>query len=437
MKGNRRAIIALFLLLSGATALEAATHDYGLGLRLATKFYGANRCGNASSWCHGACHTQDGQSASTDLSLGWHDCGDHIKFGQTGPYSAAALLLGYLEFPSAYQDVASPANSAAPSNGIPDILDEVKYETDYLLKAVQTGRLYFQVGAAGDHNQFVEPAYQSGLAVADGGDPRAVNSVTTGASNVAGDVAAALAYMSIAYRPYNAAYADQCLADAIIAFNIGDASHNTQGGVGGFYGASNWADDMAWGAMAIYRANNLATYLTKGQQFHNDGNFVMPTNWAFCYDHVEPAAVYELWRATGTAIYRTELTDEMTAYRGRQASCGYAHLTQWASLRYAANMAFVALLTYKVSANAADYTFAKANIDFILGTHSAIASNAPANFSFLIGYNVLGGGFPRAPHHRAAFGSGANWTTRWDQEVATPYSVTYVHQLDGALVGGP
>jgi hypothetical protein len=437
---NRYLLVAFLLVLFTFSGLvQAATHDYTTAMNLATRFYGANRCGNANSWAHGACHTQDGTANSTTLTLGWHDCGDHIKFGQTGPYSAAALLLGYLEFPTAYADTYGPVNSAAPGNGIPDVLDEVKYETDFLINAVQTGRLYYQVGIGGDHNTFAEPAYQSSLTTADGGDPRDAYSVTSGASNVAGDVAAALAYMSIAYRPYNATYADLCLAKAVTAFTIGDANHTTQSGTC-CYSAANWADDMAWGAMALYRATGSATYLAKGQGFYADGNFTMPTNWSFCYDHTEPAATYELYRATNTAAYLTKLQDEMTVYRGRMTSCGYAHLAQWASLRYAANMAFIGVLVNKQSGGATtdqNYIFAKSNIDFILGSHIDLGGNAPVSFSFLIGYNVMGGGFPKAPHHRASFGYGSDWQTHWDAERATPYSQPFLNRLDGALVGGP
>ncbi|MBN1306482.1 MAG: glycoside hydrolase family 9 protein, partial [Chitinispirillaceae bacterium] len=66
--------------------------DYNSALEAAIKFFDANRCGpdagkdNAFSW-RGACHVDD-KDGGVDLTGGYHDAGDHVKFGLPQCWSA-------------------------------------------------------------------------------------------------------------------------------------------------------------------------------------------------------------------------------------------------------------------------------------------------------------------------------------------------------------
>jgi hypothetical protein len=451
----KKILLSLFMLFCLSSQSLFAVHDYINALYLTTYFYGAQRCGNTSSWIHGACHVKDGQAQGLDLTGGWHDCGDHVTFGQTAPYSAGVLLEGYLLKPASYKDTYSPANSAPPSNGIPDVLDEVKIFTDFLLKAYSGGRVYYQKGDGTlDHKHMCEPRdYSLNYTVTEGGESdgsRPMTSCTSGASNIMGDSAAALALMAIAYQPYDAAYATQCYNMAKNYFTVGDTSPAAVGAAGGFYPAANWQDDMGWGAATIYRASVArgapeASYLTKATTYVAAGQ--TPGSWPLCYDHTEFLGHYNLYKISGAAADLTWMTNDVTYYKGKMVTCGtgsYAWVTGWGSLRYAANMAFAAALLHSVSNVAADYTFVKNNVDFTLGTHGDVAGspNCPAGRSFVVGYtnpdNAAAGSVAH-PHHRAAFGKtkagGAD--TLWASENTSPGSVPYAYVLKGALVGGP
>ena len=123
-------------------------------------FYDANMCGTGAaensriSW-YGNCHAYDAQvplqpmdekSVGTNLSAafieankdvldpdgdgcadvagGFHDAGDHVKFGMPENYSAAALGWGYYEFRDAYKAV-----------GQDDHIETIlRYFNDYLMK---------------------------------------------------------------------------------------------------------------------------------------------------------------------------------------------------------------------------------------------------------------------------------------------------------------
>ena len=428
----------LLLGFSGFSTL-AQTHDYPNAQHLSTRFLGAQRCGATNSWMHGACHTKDGEAVGKDLSGGWHDCGDYIKFHHTGPYAAIMYLIGYDYFPEVYPDNYSQSNSAGSPNGIPDILDEVKIETDYLIKGVQNGTVYWQVGGAEDHNSFSEPVTNSTEKNYNGGTSavRPVFSTTSGYSNACGDAAAALALMSIVYKKFDATYAATCLTKAIEYYNVGKISPASSNAEPlDFYSFTDYKDEMGLAAITIYRANNTASYLTDATTYSTGFNTAEP----LFYGNVSWLAYLQMYKATGTASYLSKVTSHINGVKTKNATCGYYHYDNWGSLVYAANEAFLASICHSINADAASYTFAKANVDFILGSHStAVGTSAPANFSFVIGYNVLGGGAPKSPQHAASFGYKTNedpWT-KFTNEKNTPGSVPFKYPLNGALVGGP
>lgn len=108
------------------------------------------RCGSPKStpfaqtgWSDSACHTYNLQdtdcrlynnnnpSTSKNLSGGWHDAGDYNKYVNFTFSALIDMMLAYRENPNAWGD---NFNIPESGNGIPDILDEIKYELDWILK---------------------------------------------------------------------------------------------------------------------------------------------------------------------------------------------------------------------------------------------------------------------------------------------------------------
>lgn len=427
------------LIFIGSYPLLYAQHDYATAQHLATRFLGAQRCGATQSWMHGACHTQDGEAVGKDLSGGWHDCGDYIKFHHVEPYAAITCLVGYDFFPEAYPDNYTQANSAPPSNGIPDILDEVKIETDYLIKTVQNGVMYWQIGGAKDHNDFCEPVTNSTLPLYNNSSVRPVFSTTSGYSNACGNASSALALMSIVYRSYDNTYADLCLTKAIEYYTIGKinpASSNANPST--FYAFSDYQDEMGLAAITLYRATNTSSYLTDATAFVNTNKFKNVTDPDY-WGNVKWLCLMEMYKATNTTSYLDQIGVHLST--SVLSGCNYYDYSNGGGsgqFEYTASEAFLACLYHAASNNASAYTFAKANVDFLLGSHPAISADAPANMSFVIGYNILGGGYSKYPQHAAAFGK-TNPNTVWDDyttETNTPGSISYKYVCEGALVGG-
>ena len=134
-------------------------YDYADALKKAIWFYDANKCGsdvasgNVFSW-RDACHTGDGDQAGLDLTGGYHDAGDHVKFGLPQAYMASMLEWALYEYRSTFDN-----------NGLTNtILETIKYATDYFLRShPDADTFYYQVGDGNtDHGYWGSPEYQTG-----------------------------------------------------------------------------------------------------------------------------------------------------------------------------------------------------------------------------------------------------------------------------------
>ena len=83
-----------------------------------------------------------------DLSGGWFDAGDTNKYVTFADTPVHQLLTAYQENPAAFTD---DFNIPESGNGIPDVLDEVKYETDWIKKMQfsSDGSVALKVGSLG------------------------------------------------------------------------------------------------------------------------------------------------------------------------------------------------------------------------------------------------------------------------------------------------
>lgn len=123
-------------------------------LKLATRTYLYQRSGFkkespyvAEAYADGASHLgflqdlncrdvlqPDNAATEKDLSGGWYDAGDYNKYVNFTYTVLHELLAAYETFPEAYGD---DWNLPESGNNTPDILDEIKWELDWLLKMQQ------------------------------------------------------------------------------------------------------------------------------------------------------------------------------------------------------------------------------------------------------------------------------------------------------------
>ena len=128
--------------------LNGYSHSFTIGdsiyddlLNDVVRMFFYQRCGTAlppelaGDLAHGQCHMEIakvyGHEEMLDVSGGWHDAGDYGRYVVTAAKAALDLMLAYSFEPELFTDDQRITESG---NGIPDILDEVRYEINWLLK---------------------------------------------------------------------------------------------------------------------------------------------------------------------------------------------------------------------------------------------------------------------------------------------------------------
>jgi len=140
-------------------------------------------------------------TGTVDVSGGFHDAGDHVKFGLPQAYSAMTLGWGVYEFKDAYVKTGSYDHT----------MEELRWFTDYFLRSTfrdSSGKVIafnYMVGRGGvDHTFWGAPELQDGTKY-----PRPATFAYAGApaSDIAAQTAAALAIEYLNTKDSDATYA--------------------------------------------------------------------------------------------------------------------------------------------------------------------------------------------------------------------------------------
>jgi len=424
LKSTPIAIMAMVLFLS-QTAI--ADYNYGEALQKSIYFYMQQRCGplpadNPVIWRADSC-LNDGADVGQNLTGGYLDAGDNVKFGLPMASTVATLSWGLYEYRNAF----------ANAGQLDKVLDDIKWGTDYFIKChTDTNEFYYQVGAgSADH------AWWGPVEVIEEVMTRPSYKVTAASpgSCVVGGTAAALASASIVFKPTDPDYASLCLTQAQQLFDFAYTTQSDSGytAANGFYNSySGYWDELSAAAAWLYLATNDANYLNKAESCATHWGMEGQTGywgykWTHSWDDMHYMAQILLARATGKQIYIDSIERNLDYWMPgggiTYTPGGLAWLDSWASLRYAANASLIAFVWADDShGNAAKKTgyrnFAVRQIKYILGDN-------PRAGSYIIGF---GANYPQNPHHRTAHGS-------WANSIHTPSQTRHV--LQGAMVGGP
>lgn len=128
------------------------------------KYIRAQRCGY-NPFLADSCHSHDGiivdhpalSGTPIDVRGGYHDASDHLRYTATTATSVYQMMFAYNRSPEVYGDWFDAAGEQG-SNGIPDILDEVRWGLEWLLKMnPDSGVMFNQVADDRDHRGFRLP----------------------------------------------------------------------------------------------------------------------------------------------------------------------------------------------------------------------------------------------------------------------------------------
>jgi len=387
-------------------------------------------------------------SGEVDLSGGFHDAGDYIKFGITTGYAAFTLAWSMVEYPESYRNT-----------GLEDeALSLLRWVDDYFMKMTffdangDVIAFAHQVGDASDHSCGWMPPELRRIDFC----PRKGYFATdeNPAADVTSDAAAALALTSMLIRAKDPAYADKALKYAIALYKFAKKHPAAVGtAAGGLYSSEYAYDDLAWAAIWLYKATgDTKSYIDDilGPDGNGGGwldgfpglrtSCMVYTNtscWfeshTYCWNSLRTGVflkMAQIMRDVGhpyaEAMRKIAREDSMKWADGRvtQTPGGFSILNSWGSARYNSAAQFVALLYAKhfgdVDPDAAKAitAWAKKQIDYTLGKN-------PLGKSYIMGFTNK---YANQPHHAA--GHASIWG-----EPAVP--VENRHIIWGALVSGP
>lgn len=351
------------------------------------------RCGSVvedDTFGHKACHntlaTIYGTDEKIDVSGGWHDAGDYGRYVVTGAKTVADLLYAYQTAPQLFQDDTGIPESG---NGVPDILDEARYEIEWMLK--------MQDSSGGVHHKVTCATFPGYVMPEEETDELIVTPIsTTATADFCGTMALAYEF----YQEIDANFAKQCLdagekAWNFLAENPNLIFKNPTDIVTGEYGDNSDRDERYWAAAQMWQATGKEKYLTAvesiGVQSGMDsanlgdyGNIAILT-----MDGIDKDS--DVYRKTKNAILRsadTYVADSAKNMFGFSVTQYYQG--GWGSNMKACNQGILMGYAYQLTGEQKYLNAANADLNYLFGCN-------PLGICYLTGYGTVS---PEHPHHR-------------------------------------
>jgi endoglucanase len=202
-----------------------------------------------------------------DVRGGWYDAGDQGKYVVNGGIAVQQLMSSFERTKTAVTAAhgAGLADSTlrVPERGnkVPDILDEARWELEFLMRMqVPAGRPF-----AGMAHHKIHDANWTGIPMQPQNDPeqRELHPPSTAATL---NLAATAAQCARLFAPYDAAFSAKCLTAARTAYAAAKANPakpaQDLGGGGGGYGDGDITDEFYWAAAELYLSTGEPAYLT-------------------------------------------------------------------------------------------------------------------------------------------------------------------------------
>ncbi len=389
---------------------------------MTTRFYGAQRSGQGPNW------VLDGTNNPTsftnekyngkDVSGGWFDCGDHVMYGQTQGFASYVLALSFAEFTKGFYDLYTGdytdykaskdyTRKGGKPNDIRDLLEELRYEADFWVKAAIDENNFVTVKGNGnqDHNKWVTAGAMTKLGTGDGGEPREIKGNADDAYTP-GMAAAMLAVM--ARMDPDEKNREKYLKAAKTAFAY-SKKHKGVTNSQGFYESSwwqgIWEDGPCLAAMELFRTTRDSSYVTEARKFYDKINFEKNQFTRLSYSDASPITYilgdfYFKWHPqgdlAGTENYLGNMYN-LPDYKNKDIFIKDAKTAGFPT-RSPSGGAFLYALYAKFSKdNIYDEAIEK-NIAYLLGDNND-------KKSYVVGYTRNGAKAPTRPHHRGYYGN--------------------------------
>ncbi len=395
-------------------------------LNKSLKAFYFQRCGSQLFYQHAGvyqratCHQNDGfyhsSTGQTGFKLsrgGWHDAGDYGKYVVNAGITLGTLLMAYELFPEYFSS--DSLNIPESGNGIPDLLDEIKYEILWLLTMQAEDGAVFHKLTKEQFESFVMPSQDSGIRY-----------IYQKSSTATGNFIAVLSRFYRVYRSYDSTFANQCLTAAINAWNwLSNQSgivppggfKNPQGTYTGEYGDNNDSDERLWAAVELFESTGLSEY-REYYEFNYTFALINSTmNWQNVRTLAHLTYLFSNQPSANQSI-KSQLYNSLLVYSNnlvnKRNSNGFGITLNpgeyyWGSNSIVLNNGIILLLAYLKSQNQTYKNAALEQLNYVIGCNAH-------NLSFVTGVGIK---YPKKPHHRPSEADG----------IAEP--------IPGLIVGGP
>ncbi|CAI5499780.1 unnamed protein product [Closterium sp. Naga37s-1] len=440
-------LIPSLILLSSVELVRPA--DLEDALRKSILFFEQQRSGklppNQRAKWRGDSGLKDGKDVGVDLTKGYYDSGDNIKYGLPMAFTVTTLAWSVVEYGS----------TLAAQGQLDHALDAIRWGTDFFISAhPQPNVLYAQVGdGPSDHRCWQRPEDMTTPRMAfrlDAKNP---------GTEVAAEAAAALAAASMAFASRDEAYSRELIRHAKELFTFANTYRKSYvssiPSAAAFYNSySGFNDELLWAAAWLQRATGEGQYLAFVKKNNETLQGATTSMNAFSWDNKFAAAqillskVYFKARDPGLNGYRLRANDFVcaTVVRGTRTPGGLLFVQPWSNLQYVTAVSLL-LAVYsdyldgaRVASVQCDSTAVTpaAMRKFVAKQMSYLLGDNPRRMSYMVGY---GASFPLRVHHRGASivsvkkdarPVGCEEGFKWFHTQAANANV-----LVGAVVGGP
>lgn len=375
------------------------------------------------------CASDAGCSYSLNVSGGWYDAGDHGKYVVNGGISVWTMLNQYERTKYLGTSSADFANGKMNipenANGVADILDEARWEMEFLLKMqVPTG----QTRAGMVHHKMHDAAW-TGIPLRPDQDSqqRVLRPVSTAATL---NLAATAAQCARIWASIDSTFSNKCLTAAQAAWTAAQANpnmiaSNSDGTGGGAYGDNTITDEFYWAAAELYITTGSSTYLnylTSSSLYKVTPASPSSMNWGSvqALGNISLAVVPNSLAASEISSIRNNIVTVANGYLNTINAQGYrlpfaggtGGAYYWGDNSDVANNGIIMALAYDFTGSAQYLNGANEAMNYLLGRNAM-------NKSYVSGYgeNPL-----LNPHHRF-------WAKQANSSFPAP--------PPGSLSGGP
>jgi hypothetical protein len=348
------------------------------------------RCGPTVPLLHEICHLYDSpivqndkDAGVIDVTGGWHDAGDYIKFFSTTAYTTYLLLFSYEFNPAKFQ-------ADNDKSGAPDILEEARVGIDWLLRAnYAEGKFINQVQDMRDHEQGFRMPENDQLKF----DRPAFSGI---GKNQIGMFAAVMSLAAKIWKERfnDVDYSNKCLSAAEKIYTYRNQVPDVDVVPSGMYQDSRFWGKLALGAIELYNVTKNRSYLTDAVIFADSARSDYWWSWGDINSlaHFKLAKIYPR--------FRNYILNNLVGFNSVKANTifGEGAAFTWGTTNTLLGVALQVIL-YKKLVRTAEYdSLLFFQRDYILGKNpwgttfiSNIGSIFPKNFHSQISF--LNGGY--------------------------------------------